>query len=70
MLRVKGRGAVTKARTGDLLVTVQIVVPQRLDDAAREAVEAFAEATGADQRRAACPSCSPGKARMAPAMFG
>jgi molecular chaperone DnaJ len=48
VLRVKGRGAVTKARTGDLLVTVQIVVPQRLDDSAREAVEAFARAT-ADQ---------------------
>ena len=52
VLRAMGRGAVTKARTGDLLVTVQIVVPQRLDDTAREAVEAFAKATGDENVRA------------------
>jgi len=52
VLRAKGRGVVTKARTGDLLVTVQIVVPQRLDDTAREAVEAFAKATADENVRA------------------
>ena len=45
-LRVKGRGVKAKDATGDLLVTVQVAVPQRLPDAAREAVEAFARATG------------------------
>ena len=45
-LRVRGRGVRTAKGTGDLLVTVQVVVPQRLDDAARRAVEAFRDATG------------------------
>ena len=44
-MRVKGRGVVVGERTGDLLVTTQVVVPQRLDGAARAAVEAFREAT-------------------------
>ncbi|GAB2688405.1 DnaJ C-terminal domain-containing protein [Thalassiella azotivora] len=44
-MRVKGRGVVTSKGTGDLLVTVQVAVPQRLDGAAREAVEAFRDAT-------------------------
>jgi molecular chaperone DnaJ len=50
-LRVRGRGVRAGGRTGDLLVTVQVVVPQRLDDDARAAVQAFAAATGdADPR--------------------
>jgi molecular chaperone DnaJ len=50
-LRAKGRGVTTKKGTGDLLVTVTIVVPQRLDDAAKQAVEAYRAATaGADPR--------------------
>ena len=44
-LRAKGRGAKTAKRTGDLLVTLQVAVPQRVDGAARDALEAFAEAT-------------------------
>jgi molecular chaperone DnaJ len=44
-LRVRGRGAKTPKRTGDLLVTVQVAVPQKLDAAAREALEAFRAAT-------------------------
>ena len=44
-LRVKGRGVRVGERTGDLLVTTQVVVPQRLDGDARAAVEAFREAT-------------------------
>ncbi|MBK9102232.1 MAG: DnaJ domain-containing protein [Austwickia sp.] len=43
VLRVKGRGVATKNGTGDLLVTVQVVVPQRLSDEARKAVEVLAE---------------------------
>ena len=54
-LRLKGRG-VTKARTdddrGDLFVTVEVVVPQRVDGAVREAVEAFAAATAGEDPRA------------------
>jgi len=51
-LRVKGRGVRTAKHTGDLLVTVQIETPQRLDGAAREALEAFAAATAAEDPRA------------------
>ena len=47
-LRVRGRGVSRGGRSGDLLVTVAVAVPQRLDEAARAAVEAFAAAT-ADQ---------------------
>ena len=50
-LRVKGKGITTAKATGDLLVTVQVVVPQRLNGDARKAVEAFRAATeGADPR--------------------
>ncbi|BDZ42466.1 molecular chaperone DnaJ [Paraoerskovia sediminicola] len=45
VLRVKGRGIVTPKHTGDLLVTVQVAVPQKLSRQAKKAVEAFAEAT-------------------------
>jgi molecular chaperone DnaJ len=44
-LRVRGRGVTSGSTTGDLLVTVQVVVPQRLTDEARAAVEAFDAAT-------------------------
>ncbi|MYM20583.1 DnaJ domain-containing protein [Brevibacterium sp. 5221] len=52
VLRVRGKGIEGKARRGDLLVTVEVVVPKKLDDAAKEAVEAFAKATeGEDPRK-------------------
>lgn len=51
-LRVKGRGVTTSAGTGDLLVTVQVVVPQRLSGAAKEAVQAFGIATSGEDPRA------------------
>jgi len=51
-LRVKGRGVVNGSRTGDLRVIVQVIVPQRLDDEARAAVEAYAKATAGDDPRA------------------
>ena len=51
VLRVKGRGIKAKSGTGDLLAKVSIVVPQRLTDKAREAVEVLAaEEGGADPR--------------------
>jgi molecular chaperone DnaJ len=50
-LRVKGRG-VHGRQTGDLLVTVQVAVPQRLDGDARDAVQAFAKATSGENPRA------------------
>ncbi|MEO7060378.1 MAG: DnaJ C-terminal domain-containing protein [Lapillicoccus sp.] len=37
-LRVKGRGVTRDGTTGDLLAKVQILVPQRLSDAAKEAL--------------------------------
>ncbi len=51
VLRVKGRGVHTGRRTGDLLVTVQVVVPQRLDGPAKEAVEALRLATEGEEPR-------------------
>ncbi|WP_129339500.1 DnaJ C-terminal domain-containing protein [Cellulomonas endophytica] len=52
VLRVRGKGVVTATGTGDLLVVVQVVVPQRLSSAARDAVQAFATATAGDDPRA------------------
>lgn len=50
-LRLKGRGVKTSKATGDLLVTIDVVVPQKLNTEAQEAVRAFAEATAdADPR--------------------
>jgi molecular chaperone DnaJ len=45
-LRVRGRGVTRKDGTsGDLLVTIEVVVPAHLDDEAREALEKYAAAT-------------------------
>ncbi|MFH5878894.1 DnaJ C-terminal domain-containing protein [Arthrobacter sp. NA-172] len=50
-LRVKGRGVKTSKGTGDLLVTIDVAVPQNLNKEAEEAVKAFAAATAdADPR--------------------
>jgi molecular chaperone DnaJ len=51
-LRVKGHGVRTAKRTGDLLVSVQVAVPQRVDGAAREALEAYAARTAGENPRA------------------
>lgn len=51
-LRVRGKGVPAASGDGDLLVVVQVVVPQRLSDEARAAVEAFAAATGGADVRA------------------
>lgn len=51
VLRVKGRGITRGNHTGDLLVKVQVVVPQKLSDAAKAAVETLqAEESGVDPR--------------------
>ncbi|MDV5146749.1 molecular chaperone DnaJ [Streptomyces sp. SBC-4] len=52
-MRARGKGAVRKDGTrGDLLVTVEVAVPQELDDKAREALETFREATASEDPRA------------------
>jgi molecular chaperone DnaJ len=53
VLRVKGRGVERKGKPrGDLLAKVEVAVPQRLSDEAREAVEAFQKATSTEDPRA------------------
>ena len=51
-LRVKGRGITKGSTTGDLLVTVEVQVPQRIDGKALEALKSFAEETAAEDVRA------------------
>ncbi|GGM20404.1 DnaJ C-terminal domain-containing protein [Promicromonospora citrea] len=51
VLRLKGRGVQASGASGDLLVTVQVAVPQKLSRKARQALEAFAaESDGEDVR--------------------
>ena len=51
-MRARGRGAVRKDGTrGDLLVTVEVTVPQDLSDKARDALEAYREATAGEDPR-------------------
>jgi len=51
-LRVKGRGITKGASTGDLLVTVDVQVPQRVDGKALDALKAFAKETSSQDVRA------------------
>jgi molecular chaperone DnaJ len=48
--RVKGRGITTASSTGDLLVTVDVVVPAQLTEDQRKAVEALAKTLDASPR--------------------
>jgi molecular chaperone DnaJ len=49
--RVRGRGVPRKTGTpGDLLVTVEVAVPQNLSAEAREALQAYAKAAPHDPR--------------------
>jgi molecular chaperone DnaJ len=50
--RVKGAGVHRKTGTGDLIVTVEVSVPQRLSAEAKTALEAFAKAQDDDPREA------------------
>ena len=45
-LRVRGHGVRTERRTGDLLVTVHVAVPERVNKAQRRALKDFDAATG------------------------
>jgi molecular chaperone DnaJ len=51
VLRVKGRGVTKDFQSGDLLLTVEVHVPQRLDSKAKSALENFAELTDTDSPR-------------------
>ena len=50
--RVKGAGVQRKNITGDLIVTVEVAVPQRLSAEAKAALETFAKAQREDPRQA------------------
>ena len=52
VLRVKGRGIKKGAVVGDLLVTVEVQVPRRVEGKAEEAIKAFAAATSDHDIRA------------------
>ena len=51
-LRVKGRGITKGSATGDLLVTVDVQVPQRVDGKALDALKVFAQETSHENVRA------------------
>ncbi len=50
--RVKGAGVQRKDATGDLIVTVEVAVPQKLSAEAKTALEAFGKAQNDDPRQA------------------
>jgi len=50
-LRLKGRGVKTSKAAGDLLIVLDVAIPQNLSDAAKKAVEDFAAATAGDDPR-------------------
>jgi molecular chaperone DnaJ len=45
---VRGKGIETKKATGDLIVTIDVVVPTALTDAERSAVEQLAAASAGE----------------------
>jgi len=49
--RVKGRGVKKGVNSGDLMVTIEVQVPQRVDGKAKRALEEFAEATKGEDLR-------------------
>ncbi|MDQ1419429.1 MAG: molecular chaperone DnaJ, partial [Acidimicrobiaceae bacterium] len=46
--RVKEHGVPARSGVGDLLVTVEVAIPQKLTEAEREAIEALASATNSN----------------------
>jgi molecular chaperone DnaJ len=50
--RVKGRGVKKGVNAGDLMVSIEVQVPQRVDGEAKRALEEFAEATKGENLRA------------------
>jgi len=65
-LRVRGRGLPKKSGSGDLLITIDVAVPQKLNGAAREALQAFAAAQPDDPR----PAISAALAHLTPPSGG
>ena len=51
VLRVKGHGITKDFKTGDLIITVQVHVPQRLDSNAKKVLEEFSLLTKSDSPR-------------------
>ena len=51
VLRVKGRGLVSKKGTGDLLATIEVAVPRTMSREAKKALEALTEATAGEDPR-------------------
>jgi molecular chaperone DnaJ len=49
--RVRGHGVPSGTKAGDLLVTVEVAVPQKLSDAERAAIETLAHASSESPRR-------------------
>jgi molecular chaperone DnaJ len=52
IFRVKEHGVPARTGAGDLLVTVEVAIPQKLTDAEREAIEALASASNGGSPRA------------------
>jgi molecular chaperone DnaJ len=50
--RVKGRGVKKGVNAGDLMVSIEVQVPQRVDEKAKRALEEFAAATKGENLRA------------------
>ena len=50
-LRVKGRGVKKGVNAGDLMVSIEVQVPQRIDGKAKKALEDFDEATKGENPR-------------------
>lgn len=50
-LRVRGHGVPASSGAGDLLVTVEVAVPQHLSDAERQAIQALADASKGETLR-------------------
>jgi molecular chaperone DnaJ len=48
--RVKGKGVATKRKTGDLIVTTDVVIPTKLSDAERSAIEELARVSTVSPR--------------------
>ena len=49
--RLRGRGVERKGRTGDLLVSVEVVVPTELDDEQRAAIQTVEQVLDLEPRR-------------------
>jgi len=51
VLRVKGRGITSNSHSGDLMITVEVHVPQRIENEAKDALMKYAELTAKESPR-------------------